>query len=554
MRRSRANAPPGATRAASTLATAVLIASATLAATERRPVFPEPPRLTVEIPPVASGGRTIEVPDGGDLQDALDAARPGDTIALAPGAIYNGPFVLKEKKGPGWILVRGALGDSGLPPPGGRVDPAGAARMPKLVAATDAVVTTAPRAHHYRFVGVEIRPREGVFLKNLVLLGAGAGMAVDDRPDHLIFDRCYIHGDPRVGARRGIALNARHVAVVDSYLSDFKEVGADAQAIAGWDGPGPFRIEGNYLEASGENLIFGGADPSITAMVPSDIVVRRNHLAKALAWRPGDPAYAGVPWTVKNLLELKNARRVLIEGNLLERNWAGAQNGYAILFTVRDQDGGAPWSAVEDVTFSGNLVRRVTSGINILGHDDLHPSGPARRLLIRNNLFDEIGGAWGAGQLVQMLNGADEVRIERNTAFQSGGLLLGGESAPHRGFVFIDNIAPHNAYGIIGSGTGVGMPSIDRYFPSALIRGNVIAGGRPAIYPPGNAFPTSLDAVGFVDRGRGDDRLSTSSPYRGSATDGGDPGADLDALCAALGPQLAPRDAPPLCPAAAKMK
>ena len=31
--------------------------------------------------------------------------------------------------------------------------------------------------------------------------------------------------------------------------------------------------------------MFGGADPAVTNLVPSDIVLRRNHLFKPLAWR-----------------------------------------------------------------------------------------------------------------------------------------------------------------------------------------------------------------------------------------------------------------------------
>jgi hypothetical protein len=62
-----------------------------------------------------------------------------------------------------------------------------------------------------------------------------------------------------------------------------------------------------------------------------------------------DPAFAGVTWSVKNLLELKNARRVTIRGNVLENNWVSAQAGFAILFTVRNEDGAAPWAVIEDV-------------------------------------------------------------------------------------------------------------------------------------------------------------------------------------------------------------
>src|SRR5690606_23447694 len=97
---------------------------------------------------------------------------------------------------------------------------------------------------------------------------------------------------------------------------DFMEVGNDSQAIAGWNGPGPFKIVNNYLEGAGENIMFGGATPRIEGLVPADIVIRGNHFHKPLRWRIGDPSYEGIPWSVKNLFELKNARRVVIDGNI----------------------------------------------------------------------------------------------------------------------------------------------------------------------------------------------------------------------------------------------
>ncbi len=276
---------------------------------------------------------------------------------------------------------------------------------------------------------------------------------------------------------------------MDSYFSDFKERTADAQAIAGWNGPGPFRIAGNYLEASGENIMFGGADPTIPGLVPADIEVVRNHMAKPLRWKKDDPSFEGVEWAVKNLFELKNARRVLVDGNLFEYNWPHAQNGFAILFTVRNQDGGAPWSVVEDVTFTNNVVRHVAAGINVLGRDDNHPSEQTRRIAIRNNVFLDVGGAWGNGRLFQLLDGTSGVTIEHNTAFQTGSILFGGDHAPHTGFVFQNNIVPHNEHGITASGTGPGNPTLERFFPGAVFRGNVIVGAQAGVYPQGNAFP-----------------------------------------------------------------
>src|SRR5690606_23967334 len=108
-------------------------------------------------------------------------------------------------------------------------------------------------------------------------------------------------------------------------------------------------------------------------------------------WRETDDSYAGTPWSVKNIFELKNARRVLVEGNLMEQNWPHSQNGFAILFTVRNEGGSMPWAVVEDVTFSNNVVRRVANGINVLGRDDnSQPSQPTSRIDIRNNLFVDL--------------------------------------------------------------------------------------------------------------------------------------------------------------------
>lgn len=503
---------------------------------------PELPRATIDTAYRPGRGRTFLVREGDDFQAALYKAQPGDVIRLEAGATFVGPFTLPKKPGSEWITIRTSAPDSSLPPAGTRVDPSHARVMPKIVVGRGAAgaVTTAPGAHHFRFIGIEISPRKGVFVYNLAMLGASE-RSEDQFPQHIIFDRCYIHGDAVAGGRRGIALNGKSLAVIDSYLSDFKEVGAEAQAILGWNGPGPFKIVNNYLEGAGENVMFGGGgDPTVAGLVPSDIEIRGNHFTKPLSWKIGDPSYARMPWTVKNLFELKNARRVLVEENLFENNWGHAQPGFAIVFTVRNQNGGAPWAVVEDVTFRRNIVRHSASGVNILGQDNLQPSQQAKRILIRNNLFEDISGAkWGgSGILFQMLNGTAEVMIDHNTGLQDGNIIL-ADGAPHTGFVYRNNITPHNQYGIIGTGTGVGNGTIQRYFPGSVVRNNVIAGGSDAYYPRDNFFPASLDKVGFVNRAAGDHRLAESSPSKKAGTDGRDLGANMAALsqAAAAGAQ-----------------
>ncbi len=492
----------------------------------------ELPRVQVDVAYPALTGRTIRVAAADDFQAALEAARPGDEITLAAGAVFTGPFTLPAKTGTGWIVVRSS--ESGRLTKGKRVTPEDAALMPKLESRWGAVISAEIGSHHFRFVGIEIRPVQNASLTNVLLLGSRETV-LSEVPHHFVIDRCFIHGDPVRGSRRGIALGSGETAVIDSWISDFKEGTADSQAIAGWNGPGPYRIENNYLEGAGENLMFGGADPRVQGLVPEDIEILRNHFKKPLTWKTGDAAYAGAKWTIKNLLELKNARRVLIASNLFEQNWVAAQSGFAILFTVRNQDGKSPWSVVEDVTFENNVIRHSASGINILGHDDAAPSGRTARIAIRNNLFEDIGGErWGGGgRLFQILQGAKEVSIEHNTALQTGSIVM-AEGPPNPGFVYRDNIAPHNAQGIVGTGVASGLPTRAAFFPDGVFRRNVIAGGQASNYPPDNFFPGSLDDVGFLNRKNRDYRLSASSLYRLAASDGSDVGADFEKLRDAL--------------------
>src|SRR5262245_55399553 len=62
-------------------------------------------------------GATIVVPADGDLQAAIDQARPGDILLLQPGATYVGNFVLTAKESDRPITIRTATDDRRLPGP-----------------------------------------------------------------------------------------------------------------------------------------------------------------------------------------------------------------------------------------------------------------------------------------------------------------------------------------------------------------------------------------------------------------------------------------------------
>jgi hypothetical protein len=500
---------------------------ATLAADE-----PEPPRVYLDTTYTPPKGRSIEVKAGGDLQAALNQAKPGDVITLEAGATFTGNFTLPNKSGGAWIVIRSSTPDSDLPPPGTRITPSYSKVLPKIVSPnSDPAIKASSGAHHYRFVGLEIGHKAGSRIYAIVDFDGGQ-TSLSQIPHDLIVDRCYIHGNPSDTSRRGVALNSASTAVIDSYISECHEVGADSQAIAGWNGPGPFKIVNNYLEGAGENFILGGADPRIQNLIPSDVEFRRNHVAKPLKWKLGHPSYAGIKWSVKNLFELKNAQRVMIESNVFEYNWAESQNGFAILFTPRNQGGGSPWSVVQDVTFADNALRHSGGGFNIAGPDnEAGVSQPSRRILIRNNLIEDIDGkAWGgAGKLFQIISGAEYVTIDHNTGFATGNILsTDSTQGLNVGLTFTNNIVAHNAYGVIGTDTGVGLSTLRRWWKSYVFKKNVIVGGQASNYPPDNYFINSFSEIGFMDMAKGDYRLSSSSSYRNAGADGKNIGCSLN--------------------------
>ena len=509
-------------------------------------VLPEMPQEWIETC-VPQTSKTITVCSAGctysntELQKAIQDATPGTTIMLETGVSYTGPFDLPEKNGDDWIIIRTAIDDQDLPGINERIRPEGAINLAKILAKPGLpAFKTKSRAHHYYFLGIEIAATD--FSWNVVEIGSGE-KNIDDLPHDLTFDRVYLHGHPTLGSRRGIAMNGRRIAVVNSWLSDFKEVGFDSQALCAWNGT-TFKIVNNHLEGSGENVMFGGAKPTISNLLCSDIEVRQNHFYKPLSWRVDDPSYEGTHWTVKNLFELKNADRVWIQGNIFENNWSDAQTGFAILFTPRTEAGSCPWITVQNVTFEQNIVRHTGSGFNISGKDGNYSTTHTNHILLRNNLVEDLNGnKWGGdGRVLQVLNGVHHLTVEHNTFINPlGGTFVNadGQNDANQNFIYTNNIASNAVYGLQGSGKGIGNPALNFYFPGAVFTHNVLTdgktsnGGKAANYPAGNYFPGPMEDIGFqaykngID---GDYRLLPGSSFSHAGTDGLDIGAAIEGL------------------------
>ena len=228
-----------------------------------------------------------------DLQAAIDAAGYGDTILLRAGETLTGHYVLRAKSGTGTIVIRSDAPDSSLPGanvrlvPATRGGPTPLSALARIIGRGGAYKTTPllrtdPGAHGYIVRFIDFDGVSHIGYETLIQIGSDTTSAA---PYDITLDRVYVHGHRYKGQKRGIILNGERVNVLNSYISDIKAVNADSQAINGYNGAGPFRIENNYLEGAGENILFGGADPAVSNLVPSGIVIRRNHLYKPLSWR-----------------------------------------------------------------------------------------------------------------------------------------------------------------------------------------------------------------------------------------------------------------------------
>jgi hypothetical protein len=464
--------------------------------------------------------KIIKVLPGGNIQAALERATSGDIVELQAGAVYSGEIELPNKPLTDFVTIQSSA-VANLPPDV-RVSPEQKSSMATIVSGMlgRAAVSAANGAHHYRFVGIEFMPSGSFHNYGIVVFGKGESRP-ELVPHDLEIDRSYIHPFSSGVTRRGIALNSANTTIKNSYIEGIAFSGEETQGICGWTGTRNVRIVNNYIEGGAENILFGGADPASADLIPADIEVRRNQLTKPAAW-------VGKA-TLKTLFELKNAKRVTMTGNLLTNNWVGS----AFRITVRDQDGRAPFSTIEDVTIRDNVINGAGEGINILGKDDTYPSQTLKRLNIINNLFLNIGGSGfdGSGYFIQIADGED-ILIANNTVFNQGNITtLYGE--PPRSFVFRDNIVGHGKYGVHGLGD-MRSPQARDFFHNNVIVNNRQVSTSDASFPPDNFWIADYGRVGFADLAKMDVSLTAASRFKQKGREGTDIGCDVRRLPANL--------------------
>jgi hypothetical protein len=532
-----------------------------------------------------SPGKQVRVAAQTSLASALEGAKCGDTLLLPAGASFELtelPFKKCDERH--YITIRTETPDSKLPPESTRISPAwaGIASLPgrppfaqpsggpaKLMAT---IIVRRPSGavvgDHIRFIGLEWTTNPEVGIGRLVSA---------EHADHVIFDRNFFH--PAEGAELGHGVGmiegARFIAVINSYFSGFNCIArrgkcTDATAVGGGHGEDPigtFKIYNNFLESSGENILFGG---SAATTVPTDLEIRRNHLFRPMLWKEGEPGYtptsSGNAYIVKNNFELKSAIRVLFEANLLENSWGGfSQTGFSILLSPRSQASQCPVCRVNDITIRFNRIRNVAGVFQLSNAPAGKGGGTAAdggrysiHDIVADNIHDrDYKGGGGFLLLVSFEPPVHDVQIDHVTAFVPGGLL----SILNTG-AKLANFGLTNSVFVVGSrrqpiaSAGGGPTScatktqmqgaeavLKECFSTYKFNNNLIVTDRGP-WPAGTMTASSAQDAGIRDLKEGiakDPRLcreksatcAKKSPGA-AAADGRDLGADVDAVEAAI--------------------
>jgi len=534
-----------------------------------------------------SPGKQIKVGAKDNLADAVGSAKCGDTLLLPAGATYEvAELPFKKCDDTHYITIRTDTPDSRLPPEGTRISPAwagvaslpgrpqfaqpngGAAKlMPTIVVKRNAGVVV---GDHVRFIAIEWTTRADTAVNRMISTEHG---------DHIIFDRNYIHAGEGAEVAHGIGMveGSHFVGIINSYISGLNCISGagkctDATAIGGAhsDDPfGTFKIYNNFLEAAGENILFGGG-PSENN--PTDLEIRRNHLFRPMIWKKDEPGYVPTPsghaFVVKNNFELKSAVRVLFEANLLENCWGGfSQTGFSILLTPASQGSKCPKCRVNDITLRYIRIRNV-AGAFAFATTLAKPSkggGSAEdggRYSIHDVIIDRMHAKdyTGSGAFLKMVSvkvAIHDVLLDHITSFGPG-LLLSildrGDKMPN--FTITNNVfaidgprAPMAAAGPDSCAEKKSGPDavLKECFSNYKFDHNLIAssGRDSGGWPAGNKILSSPDDLGvraLKDGVSEDPRLChekdkgchKKSPGADAATDGRDLGADVDAVEAAI--------------------
>lgn len=433
------------------------------------------------VPPPPPPAPSFHVPAGQSIQMALDAAPDGSVVTLEPGAVYVENLQLRR---PVTLETLGETEDRAVIQSTGN---------------WPALDITSRDVNVY-----DVHVRGTATTNDLVLIGRGdsSQSSFAQVPVGVGFINCTIEGV--TGTKNGIGLHGADVTILDCHIIAPGRVGQETHGIVGWNGPGPFRIEGVTIEAASIGILFGGADPAIPGLVPADILIEECTISKRPEWR-------GARLVAKNHIEFKAARRVTVRHNTLQYSWVDGQQGYSILLTP-SQYGSNPSVSLEDILIEGNTILDTGAGFQIMGNGQNSVTGQTRNVTIRNNWIGTNRSVYGGqGWPFYVLREPRDLVIEQNTIEMdpTTPTLMEATGGPVEGFRMVGNLFGRaGQYGLRNYVNGTTYNNAlywDQHFPAGTINGNAFIGSASALRTnlPNNLHLTATEGAGLIVDGYG---------------------------------------------------
>ena len=424
--------------------------------------------------------------------------------------------------------------------------------MPKLTAGSTEAVRVRPGAKGYRLIGLDIANNQaaaGVLLR--LGINDSTQTTTAQIPSHIIIDRCYIHGQALPNKTSvGISADADYVAVINSYVTEIHDGSGDDQAILSINANGPFIFRNNYLEAAGENTMFGGGDPNIPHANPCDATIEGN-------WYFKDPAkWSNSVYAVKNLFELKTGCRLKIQGNTFQNHKSGVQSQYfPIVMKTANQgatckiDNGY-YNQVADITFAYNRIINVPQGFAIgrVAACDINQFG-STTFYIHDNLITGLGSGHtqdGAPKLLQWSypkqEAGGEIVYPRNVTFSHNTIgtitKFGIDAYRYQHLETQGNyVHDHNFHSniVVGkwfvSGTYNNATSINqRYLAQFTAKNNLSISSVGTVFPAAPNYSQANFNNLFINAAGGDFRLTPAATSAYPGADGYPVGANIGTL------------------------
>jgi hypothetical protein len=496
---------------------------------------------------VSINPHTAHTTDGVDVFTATSTAEllsrynsmplTGGVIKIPKGTVMSGTVVLPERNFSDYVTI---MSDGVMPDIRNRI----ANTSPELATVsaptTNAIpVTVGKRAHHVRFIGIKVTVAAGVNTYYGFHVGDHDGTqdTTAEQAHDIIFQHCVVDSPDDSMMTHGMLVDGKRVSVLSSWIGNVKYNSGDATGITSYTGEGLHVYQNDFIEAAGECYITGGTTNAMK-VTPSGVEFRRCYFTKRASWTTAQ-------YNMKNHFETKMGRNIYVESSVM-RYQKNNDQFYSIVLKSSNS-GDSPGNAAEFVRVENCKVTEAQGGFNAAWDRYGTLSVKPRHLSLRNVLFDKVDSAtYGARGRAAALGNADYVDIEHVTGLPDQEALA-FDAGNVQYLTMKDNVVGAGGYGIYkgedengpGAGWGTTAFNLGTYgkwsysYNVAPLYGSDAR--TPELYPNAapndhNGYPATAADVGFVDYLNGNYRLAATSPYKGAASDGTDPGINQDMI------------------------